>query len=165
MLNRTTTWAYPEPSNVNQALNLTSGANPRVGLAFENSIVGNVATVTVKTKYGADFTGLKLVVYALEDNLIYNQANYTSYFGGASTITGFRHDHVARAVLTSTILGDAITGSTNITEESTRTFTYTIPANVNAANLHFTAVVVGSNNAALNSRSASTTANQTFEIE
>jgi len=167
MLNRNTEWNYPETStaSVNQAVNLTSGVNPKLGVAMETTTSGNSSTINVKVKFGKSFSNLKLVVYALEDNLIYNQTNSTSYYGGANPIVGFEHDHVLRAVLSSSILGETITGSTNLNDEFTKSFTYTIPANVNASNVRFVAFVIDSSNKALNSREAGPNETQSFEIE
>lgn len=168
MLNRSTEWSYPETSttSVNQAVNLTSGTNPKLGVALETSTTGNTSTVNVKVKFGKNFNNnLKLVVYALEDNLIYNQTNSTTYYGGANPIVNFEHDHVLRAVLSSSILGENITGSTNYNDEFTKSFTYTIPSTVNASNVRFVAFVIDSTNAALNSREAGPNESQSFEIE
>ena len=165
MLNRKTDWTYPETSNINQAVALTTGANPRVGLAMTNTISGNIITVQVKVKFGQSLTNLKLVVYALEDNLVYNQTNSTSYYGGVNPIVNFDFDDVLRGYLTSSILGDPITGSTNSNDVYTKTFTYTVPGGSNAANMHFAAFVLDWNNKALNARNASNNENQSFEIE
>lgn len=165
MLNRTTEWAFPEPSNIDQAVNLTTGANPKIGVALTTTTTGNTSSVQVKVKFGTNFSNLKLVVYALEDNLIYNQTNSTTYYDGRNPLVGFEHDHVVRAVLTSSILGEAITGSTNYNDEFSKSFTYTIPSTVNASNVHFVAVVLNSSNTALNSRSAGANATQSFEVE
>jgi thiol-disulfide isomerase/thioredoxin len=165
MLNRTTTWAYPEPNWVSQAVNLTTGTNPRLGLAMNTSVAGNAATVEVKVKFGKDFSNLKLVVYAVEDNLIHDQTNYTTYFGGGSTISAFEHDNVLRGVVSSDILGEAITGSTLNNTEYTKTFNYTIPGAVNTANVRFVAFVIDSTNKAVNSRAAGANENQAYEIE
>ena len=165
MLNRTTEWSYPEPSYISQAVNLTSGINPKLGLALTTSTTGNTSTVEVKVKFGKAFSDLKVVVYALEDNLIYNQTNYTAYYGGTSTIANFEHDHVLRAVLSSSILGESITGNTRYNDEFTKSFTYTIPSNVNSANVRFVAVVVNSSKKALNSREAGANETQSLEIE
>lgn len=165
MLNRTTDWSYPEPSYVSQAVNLTTGANPFIGLALTTSTTGNTSTVEVKAKFGKNFSNLKLVVYALEDNLIYNQTNYTAYYGGTSTIANFEHNHVLRAVLSSDILGETVTGSTNLNDEFSKSFTYNIPLDVNASNVHFVAFIVDSSKKALNSRSAGANETQSFEIE
>jgi hypothetical protein len=165
MLNRKTVWTYPETSYVSQPVNLTSGTNPRVGLAMTNTISGNTVSVQVRVKFGQNLTNLKLVVYALEDNLIYNQTNSTSYYGGVNPIVNFDYDDVLRGYLTTNILGDAITGSTNLNDVYTKTFTYTIPSGYVAANMHFAAFVLDWNNKALNSRNASNNENQAFEIE
>jgi thiol-disulfide isomerase/thioredoxin len=167
MLNRNIDWAYPETStnSINQAVNLTTGTNPRLGIALETTTTGNTGTVKVNVKFGKDFSNLKLVVYAVENDLIYNQTNYTSYYGGVSTISNFDHDHVLRAVLTTSILGENITGSTNYNDDFTKTFIYAIPTNVNTANVKYIAVVVDSSKRAVNSREAGSNETQTFEVE
>jgi len=166
MLNRKTDWTYPENNNVAQVVNLTSGTNPRIGLAMTNSVNsanGNV-TVQVNVKFGKNFSGLKLVVYALEDNLLYNQTNSTSFYGGVNPIAGFNHKDVLRAFLTTSILGDDITGATTVNGVYTRSFVYNL-GGAQAANIHFAAFVVDSAGNALNSRDASTSVTQTFEVE
>jgi len=167
MLNRTTEWNYPETAttSINQAVGLTNGVNPKIGLAMNTSLSGTTATVEVKVKYGTSFSNLSLVVYALEDNLVYNQTNYTSYYGGGSVIPNFEQQNVLRAVLSSSILGEPITGSMVLNGEFTKTFTYEVPSNVNASNVHFVAFVVNSAKKALNSRAAVINENQSFEIE
>jgi len=167
MLNRNTTWGYPETSNnsINQAVNLTSGINPKIGIALETETISNSSLVKVKVKFGRNFNNLKLVVYALEDKLFHDQTNYTQYYGGSSTITNFQHDHVLRAVLTNSILGDNITGSTNFDEEYSKTFNFNIPTNINTTNLKFVAFIIDSSNMALNSREAGPNEIQEFEIE
>ena len=165
MLNRLTTWNYPENSNITQPVNLTTGLNPRIGLAMTNSVSGNTASVQVNVKFGKIFSGLRLVVYALEDNLVYNQINSTSFYGGVNPIVNFDFDDVLRANLTTDILGDNITGATTVNGVYTRSFTYTIPSTTQASNIHFAAFVVDSIGRVLNSRDASTNVTQTFEIE
>jgi len=166
MLNRKTDWTYPENNNVAQVVNLTSGTNPRIGLAMTNSVNsanGNV-TVQVNVKFGKNFSGLKLVVYALEDNLLYNQTNSTSFYGGVNPIAGFNHKDVLRAFLTTSILGDDITGATSVNGVYTRSFSYNL-GGAQASNIHFAAFVVDSAGNALNSRDALTNETQTFEVQ
>ncbi len=165
MLNRKTEWTYPETSNIAQAVNLTSGVNPRIGLALNTSLSGSTATVEVNVKFGQNFSNLKLVVYALQDNLVYNQTNSTTYYGGVNPIVNFDYDDVLRAYLTNSILGDAISGATGINDVYTRSFTYTIPSSYVTANIHFAAFVVDSTGKALNVRNASNNESQAFEIE
>jgi len=165
MLNRKTTWNYPENNYISQPVNLTVGTNPRIGLAMTNSVSGSTATVQVNVKFGKNFSGLKLVVYALEDNLVYNQTNSTSFYGGVNPIVNFDYDDVLRGFLTTSILGDDITGATTVNGVYNKSFTYTIPAGTQASNLHFAAFVVDSTGKTLNSREASTNVTQAFEIE
>jgi len=165
MLNRTTEWAYPEPLNTPQVINLT-GNDAEIGLAMSPTINGNNMSIDVNVKFGEDYSAsdLKLVVYVLEDGLIYNQTNYTSYYGGGSVIVDFEHNHVLRSCLTD-LLGDDIP-SAETTEENvyTRTFDVPVPSNVsNSSNINVVAFVVGSNNAALNARAADFGDDQAFE--
>lgn len=162
MINRTLEWAYPEPNNTIQVKNQT-GPNADLGIAMNSTVANGTINLDVKVKFDANMTGLKLVVYALENNLIYNQTNYTSYYGGVSTIQNFEHDNVLRASLTN-ILGDAITSNTNDGDIYTRNFTVNVPSNVaNASNLSFVAFVIGTDNKAINVRAALPNVNQTFQ--
>ena len=162
MINRTLEWANPEPNNTIQVKNQT-GPNADLGIAMNSTVANGTINLDVKVKFDANMTGLKLVVYALENNLIYNQTNYTSYYGGVSTIQNFEHDNVLRASLTN-ILGDAITSNTNDGDIYSRNFTVNVPSNVaNASNLSFVAFVIGTDNKAINVRAALPNVNQTFQ--
>lgn len=162
MINRTLNWAYPEPNNIIQVKNQT-GPNSDLGIAMNSTVVNSGINLDVKVKFDANMSNLKLVVYLLENNLIYNQTNYTSYYGGVSTIQNFEHDHVLRASLTN-ILGETITGSTNDGDIFTRNFNIPIPSNVsNASNLSFVAFVIGADGKAINVREALPNVNQTFQ--
>ena len=165
MLNRTTEWNYPEPLNTNQVINLTGG-DAEIGLAMNSTLSGSNMSIEVNVKFGEDYSAsdLKLVVYVLEDGLIYNQTNYTSYYGGGSVIVDFQHDHVLRSCLTD-LLGDDIP-SAETTDENvyTRTFDVPVPSNVsNSSNINVVAFVVGSDNTALNARAANFGDDQAFE--
>ena len=107
----------------------------------------------------------KLVVYVLEDNLYFNQTNYTSYYGGSDPIVNFEHNHVLRASLTN-LLGDQIPSSEftsdNVYEVN---FNLAVPSNItNTEKMSVVAVVInGSTNAAINVRGADFGDAQTFE--
>ena len=157
MLNRTTLWNYPEPNNVSQVTGLASG-DADLGLALTPTLNGNTITLDVQVKFGGQFTSTnaKLVVYILEDGLNYNQANYTSYYGGQNPIANFQHNDVLRAVLTD-LLGDTIPSSEIVAENVyTKSFSVAVPSNVtNSSNIRVVAFVVdGNSNGALNVRSA-----------
>ena len=164
MLKRSISWNYPEPNNVNQVLNMTNG-DADLGLSINPTIDGNTMDITIEVKFGIDYSlaELSLVVYVLEDDLFSNQENYTSYYGGASVLTNFEHDHVLRASLTD-LLGDPIPQSSTTADNIfTQTITTNVPSNVsNSDNLSVVAFVVnasgngtpGSSNQAINVRSA-----------
>ena len=111
-VNRAAEWDYPEPSNVAQAVNAAQGST-NVGLAVGASLDGNTMNVLVSTGFAESVSGTKLVVFVLEDGILANQANYTSYFGGGSNLSNFEHNHVLRYAATD-VLGDAITNATGL---------------------------------------------------
>lgn len=164
-LNRTTDWQYPEPNNIAQVTGLT-GDDAEMGLAIESAITGSNVNIDVKVKFGKDFTNsnLKLVVYLLEDDLIHDQRNYTSYYGGVSVINNFEHDHVLRESLTS-LLGENIpSASTGSTAVYTKNFNMAIPSSItDSSKMSIVAFVVGSDNKAINSRAAHANEMQSFE--
>jgi hypothetical protein len=161
-LNRMIVWTFPEPTNTQQALDLT-GNNTSLGLALTSTVVNGTINLDVKMKFLQDYTNLKLVVYLLEDKLIYDQRNYTNYFNGENPIVNFEHNHVLRSAITN-IIGDAVTGTTN-GSTVTKNFTIPIPANItNSANISFAAFLVGSDNVVLNARASIANENQIFEL-
>ena len=166
MLNRTTEWNSPEPSYVNQVINLTSGQSD-VGLALSPTLNGNTMNIDVNVKFGGQFSAsnAKLVVYVLEDGLEFNQTNYTSYYGGGNVIPNFEHNHVLRASLTN-LLGDQIPASEYSADNVYQVnFNVAVPSNVTSTEkMSVVAVVIdGSSNAAINVRGADFGDTQTFE--
>lgn len=162
-LNRMIVWDFPEPSNIQQALDLTSN-NTTVGLAMNSTVANGTVNLDVNVKFLDDYQNLKLVVYLLEDHLIYFQRNYyNEYYNGINPIMDFEHNHVLRASLTD-ILGESITGTTN-GSTVTKSFSIPVPTNVsNAANISFVAFVVGADNTAINARASHAGENQNFEV-
>lgn len=163
-LNRMTLWMAPEDENLNQAIGLTQGENPKLGLALNPIVENGNITLDVNIKFGKDFSNLKMVVYVLENGLIYDQTNYyPNLYGGAHTIEDFEHNHVLRQCVTP-LLGEPITGDTTIANVYNKTFNIPVPANVtNAANLEFVVFVTDVNNNAVNVRKAVPGEIQEFE--
>lgn len=160
-LNRMVVWTFPEPTNIQQALDLT-GNNTSLGLALNSTVANGTINLDVKMKFIQNYSDLKLVVYLLEDKLNYDQRNYTNYFNGENPIVNFEHNHVLRSAITN-ILGDAVSGTTN-GNIVTKNFSIPIPANItNPANISFAAFLVGNDNVSLNARAALANENQTFE--
>ena len=161
-LNRTIVWTSPEPSNLAQAKALT-GNNAGLGIAMSSTIVNGTVNLDVNMKFAQNYTGLKIVVYALENHLIRNQVNYTSYYGNVNPVPGYEHNHVLRQSITD-LLGDPITESTTAGQTITKSFSFPIPANFsNAANISFVAILVNADNLALNARHADKNEAQSFE--
>lgn len=164
-LNRNIQWAFPEPDNLNQAIALTQGENPKLGVAMTSTVANGNITMDVNVMFGKDFSNnIKLVVYVLENGLIYEQHNYTSYYDGVDLLEDYEHNHVLRACLTP-MTGEAISADqTKIGQTYTRTFNVAVPANIaNAANIEFVAFVVDETGRVINIRK--TAPGETQEVE
>lgn len=163
-LNRMTQWNFPEPDNIAQVIALTQGENPKLGLAMNATVSGGNINIDVNTMFSKDFTNLRLVVYVLENGLIYNQHNYTEYYNGDDIIVGFEHNHTLRATLTP-ILGESISATESVSGNVyTRTFNVPVPSNVaNASNIEFVAFIVDQNGNTVNVRKANPGEDQEFE--
>lgn len=167
-LNRTIDWAYPEPSNLTQATDLTGGG-ARIGLAINPSINSGNLEIELDVKFGADFSSenLKLVVYVLESDLFADQTNYTEYYDGGDNhlVENFEFDHVLRASLTD-LLGDAIPAEqVSLGNVYTKNLSIAL-AETNVSdqtNISVVAFVVDSDGTALNVRKAELGETQSFE--
>jgi hypothetical protein len=161
-LNRTIVWASPEPSNIAQAKALT-GNNAGLGLALSSTVANGTINLDVNMKFAQNYSGLKLVVYVLENHLIHSQANYTSYYGATNPVPTYEHNHVLRHNITN-LLGDLITESTMAGQSVTKSFSIPVPTNVsNPDNISFVAFIVNSDNSALNARAVEKNEIQEFE--
>lgn len=164
-INRMTQWDFPEPDNVGQVLSFTQGANPKLGLAISSEISGNQVDLDVDIQFSQDFQGLKLVVYLLENDLVYPQVNYTAYYNGVNPVEDYVHDHTLRATMTD-VLGDPISGEETLTGSiTTESFNFDLPSEIeNAQNLEFVAFIIDENDEVVNVRKSEINTSQTFEI-
>lgn len=127
-INRTLSWSGPQYQNVSQVINEIK-ASSQVGLAINASLVSNTVSVTVKMGF-AENLNTRLVVYLVEDNLLYTQANYSSnLYGGLSSIPNFKYDGVLRSVVSS-ISGDAIVAGAEVQ----KMYSVNLPSNINNTN-------------------------------
>ena len=160
-LNRTIIWKYPEYNNIQQVKNLTSN-NCALGLAIKSKIENGNINLDVNVKFAKNYSGVKLVVYVLEDHLIYKQENYSTFFGNVNPVENFDHNHVLRASL-GNIMGDELVGTT-FGKTVTTTFAVPVPTNIsNVNNISFVAFVVDANNLVINVRAAKANENLNFE--
>lgn len=164
LLNRLTRWQPLEQNNITQVINLTQGENPKLGLAMTTEVTATTINLEVKTKFSKDFEGLNLVVYVLENGLIYDQVNYTNFYGGLPYLHDFQHDHTLRSCLTP-LFGQPIANSeTTVGKTYTKTFSLPIPTNIsNKDNIEFVAFITGSDNKTINVRKAGPNVEQAFE--
>ena len=160
-LNRRTQWSNSSsPTEVKNQIK----PNADLGIALNSTVSGGTINLDVNIKFVSNFSDLKLVVYVLENGLIYNQVNATSYFNGQNPIVNFEHDHVLRACLTDLVNGDALIG-TNAGAIVTKNFTVPVPSNIaNVSNMSFVAFVIDASGNAINVRGAVPNSNQPFQI-
>ena len=163
-LNRTVEWTYPEPNNIDQVVGY-NGISAS-GIAINSSVVGGNLDVSVKVNMiTGDATDLKLVVYVLENNLFYNQTNYTDYYGGASTLSNFEHDNVLRQTPTG-LFGEVVaTSDLNATSGFyEKDYNFAISADVeNDSNLSIVAFLVDASGLAVNSQKENVGVNGDFD--
>ena len=174
IINRSTLWNPAHESNIQQVTaQLYEPAY--VGLATNSSINGNNLSITTKVKIGSSYSSLKLVVLILEDNLVYDQVNYTSYYsditkrgnwnGQTTDIAyGFIHNNTLRESITN-VFGDLIP-SENLGHGKVyqKSFTYSIPSNYKKENIKIVSfVTIGDSNKAINVRVANIGEEQSIE--
>lgn len=154
IINREASWTYPQPENVGQVTAKLS-QKAYIGLAINSSLDGNNLTINTKVKIGYNYASLKLGVYIIEDSLVYDQENYTSYYGGGSVLKNFKHQNVLRESLTN-ILGDQIPNeNVGHDKEFEKDFIYAIPSKYNNSNIKIVSfVTLGSSKSVLNVRGA-----------
>jgi len=160
MLNRNILW-----DNETTTTEVKNQIKPNcdLGIALNSTVTGGNINLDVNIKFAGNFTGLKLIVYVLENGLVADQTNETSFFGGQNPIPAYEHNHVLRSCLTDLVNGEAITGTNNGTT-ITRNFTFPVPSNVaNVANISFVAFVIDSNGRVINVRGTEPNITQLFQ--
>jgi hypothetical protein len=165
-INRLTQWDFPEPDNTGQVLDFTQGVNPRLGIKMSSGLQNNTIDLKVEVQFAKDFENTRLVVYLLENALVYPQVNYTSFYGSVNPISNYVHNYTLRTTLTD-ILGDQIASSETQTGNSfERDFNFQVPDVIeDATQIDFVAFIVDEEGSVINVRKASLGVNQEFEIE
>lgn len=160
MLNRKTLWDNEiSTTEIKNQIKLNSD----LGIALNSTVTGGNINLDVNIKFAADLSNLKLVVYILENGLVYDQVNATGYFGAQNPIPSFTHNHVLRSSLTDLVNGEALSG-TNNGAIITKNFSIPVPSNVsNANNISFVAFVIDATGKAINVRGADSNTIQTFQ--
>lgn len=165
-VNRTITWN----ESTSQPISYTD-ERQKMGLAINSSISGNVITAEVKVHYDlGESNDQRLVVYLLENGLVYPQENYyngdtsSPWYQAGNPIQNFVHDHVARATFTD-VFGDAIPANERVTGNTyTADLSMSIPGSVqDTDNLEIVAFVVGADNKVRNVQKANLGENKDFD--
>ena len=163
LINRQERWASPQPSNVSQVTGKMSGKS-YASVAMESSVSGDNLNLKVKVRMGYGYKTMKLAVYMLEDGLVYDQRNFTSYYGGADPIRDFVHDDVLRRSLTNVFGDDLPTDQVGHDKIYTRDFVYAIPPNYDKSKVKLVAfVTTGSERTIVNVRQSKLGETQDFQ--
>ena len=166
-INRSTTWKYPEPNNLNQVKNLVQAAGVPVGIKISSTLTPTGGSINFGIKMGQTMTGLKYVCYVVENGITKPnnpQENYTDYYGGADLLPNFVHNDAflkSTGALAGTAISDATTSGTEINYTG-QSITYTSHTN-NIENIEVVVMVLNDKNDVINVRKAK--ANATVDYE
>lgn len=164
-INRSTNW--PMPHSLEDVTNM-AGQDTDMSIAINSEMTGNELLVQVNVVYeNGSQPGDKLVVYLVENDILYDQVNYynddttSPFYNMGDPIPDFVHNEVLRKSLSS-VLGDVIP-STDALNEYITSFTVNIPSSYVTENLDIVAMVVNENNEAKNSQYAHIMEDKSYE--
>ena len=152
-LNRTISWLDPyQFSEVNSLLSEENNVAISINSTLENVELG----VDLRIVSNVELVNHKLVIYLVESNLIYDQANYFNYvedsyfYNLGNPIENYSHQDVLRKSITN-ISGNILELIQPLTDYK---FNFNVELNPDfvVENLAIVAIVVDSNNNALNSQ-------------
>lgn len=144
------------------------GDEADLGLAINSSLTGSNVSVDVQVGYAEATSGHKLVVYLLEDGLLYDQANYMNndagspWYQAGNPIVDFEHNNVLRLVFTD-LFGDTLPDGT-MGDIHNASVSATLPSSIqNNNNLEIVAFVIGANGTVINTQHAALGENKDFD--
>jgi len=155
-INRTTNWTIPyDVSDVTSM----AGEVTDFTIGIVSQLTDNELVVEVSVVYeNGSSSGDKLVVYLIEDGIIYDQTSYfnsdesSPYYQLGNPIPDFEHNDALRKSLTQ-ITGDDISGTAAL-ETYSRTVSTTLESDYVVENLSIVAMVVSDDNSARNAQFA-----------
>jgi len=165
-INRSTLWSY-DSNYTDMAVPLGQlKAYSKIGIKMSSSFSGNTANINTNVFFTDNFTNLKMAAFIVEDHLIHDQKNYIStLYGGNTTITNYEHDGVLRNKLSSTVSGEYIPNDQSvISNEFSKSFQYTIPAEYNRNNLKIIIMIIDQNGTVLNVREEKLNLSNNYEF-
>ncbi|MAP54311.1 Omp28-related outer membrane protein [Altibacter sp.] len=164
-INRTTNWNNPYEVSDVTAL---AGEPTNLSIAIRSQVSGSSLSADVRVLYEeGSQPGDKLVLYLVENGLIYQQTNYydtdptSPYYNMGNPIPDFEHNEVLRLSLTD-IFGDEIS-STPAFGAYSASFTISLPSDYVVENLELVAMVVSADNTARNSQHAPVNSDKGYE--
>ncbi|MCB0399471.1 MAG: Omp28-related outer membrane protein [Winogradskyella sp.] len=164
-INRSTDW--PTPHTLDMVTSM-AGQDTNMSIAINSELTDNDLLVQINVVYEeGSVQGDKLVVYLVENGIIYGQVNYydqdstSPFYQMGDPISNFEHNEVLRESLSS-VLGDVIPSTEALTEYIT-SFNISLPSEYVVDNLDIIAMVVDSNNTAKNSQHAHVNEDKSYE--
>ena len=162
-LNRTISWLDPyQISDVNSLLSEENHVAISINSTLENIELG----VDLRIVSNVELVNHKLVIYLVESNLIYDQSNYFNYvedsyfFNIGNPIENYSHQDVLRKTITN------ITGNVLNIIQPLNDYKFNFNVQINpdfvVENLAIVAIVVDSNNNAINSQLGAVNSFQDF---
>lgn len=158
-INRLQRWTPLEHNNMGMVINPTQTVK-KLGFKMQSEkLPNNQIKLVVNGLFSENFSNVKLVVYVLEDGLVYNQVNYTSFFGGANPLVNYVHDYTLRRILTSPH-GEPINNS-QLGSEFVREYIFSGTDNISNINkTKFVAMFLDGDGRVMNARQCSIEENQ-----
>ena len=162
-LNRTISWFDPyQISDVNSLL----GEENNVAISIKSALENIDLEVNLRIVSNVELVNHKLVIYLVESNLIYDQSNYFNYvedsyfYNLGNPIENYSHQDVLRKSITN-ISGNALDLIQPLTDYKFN-FNVEISPDFVQENLAIVAMVVDSNNNAINSQFSEVNSFQDF---
>ena len=155
-INRLIEWI--DPYDISELNDIVLTQNP-IAISIESNVEGNDLISRIRFVSKESLDNFKIVVYLTENNLFADQANYlnfdeNSYFYGmGNPILDYSHEDVLRYSFTN-ILGDEILNTEPLSENIINFNLDMNQFDFNLNNTNIIAIIVNSDNLALNSQSA-----------
>tara|TARA_B100000959_G_scaffold145779_1_gene153061 strand:- start:1730 stop:2764 length:1035 start_codon:yes stop_codon:yes gene_type:complete len=152
--NRTLEWSYPyAPTQIESLI----GNDNTVAISIDSNTDWPLLQVQLRVVSEEDLNNHKIVVYLVEDNLIYDQVNYYNYdensyfFGMGNPIVDFVHNDVLRHSFTDA-LGNPMENPTPALSDNFFNYSFEIDSGYSPDNLGIVVMIVNQNNTAINSQ-------------
>ncbi|KPE51510.1 Omp28-related outer membrane protein [Chryseobacterium indologenes] len=151
-INRNTMWEDTENYTDMSVPFSQLRASSKIGIKIGSTVSGNALNIDTKISFAQNFTGLKIVAFIVEDELVGKQKNYIPALG-PPTIYDYVHHNVLRNKLTSSVAGENIPDAqTMISSEYARSFQFSIPSDYNRNHLKIIVAVLDGSGTVLNVR-------------